>query len=70
MNYSPITFNTLPTIYKNQKLNPNDFELIQNHNYVMYFDASDYYISKHDSKIYRISFQFNKIYHGPHQVKS
>ncbi len=38
MNYSPITFNTLPTIYK--KLNPNDFELIKNHNYVMYYDAS------------------------------
>ncbi len=50
MNYSQITFNTLPAIYKNQKLNPNDFELIQNHNYAVYLDASNYYKSKIDSK--------------------
>lgn len=68
MNFYPITFIPTPFAHTNEKINPDNYELIINHNYVMYLDASNYYRCKATGNIYRISFRYNNIYPGPHET--
>lgn len=73
--YAPVTFKDSRQEINLQKslvniqqfiLN-NNFKKLENHPYVMYLDASDYYIND-KNEIYRIS-KFGKIYTGPHETK-